>query len=60
MKPRAPAESASADSSENMSHEGLTGAINDNTPQQRGNNFGNNEVQLKATNDSRRQLRLPA
>ena len=33
-------------------------AINDSTPQHRGNNFGNNEVQLKAVIDSRRHLRL--
>jgi len=58
MKPSAPADRASTDSSEMKSFEGLTGAIKDSTRQQRGNNFGNNEVQLKAVIGSRRHLRL--
>jgi len=60
MKPSAPAESESEDSSENMSREGLTGAVNDSTRQHGGNNSRNNEVQLKAVIDSRRHLRLSA
>ena len=41
MKPRAPADRASTDSSERRSSGPLTGAINDSTRQHRGNNLGN-------------------
>jgi plasmid maintenance system killer protein len=54
MKPRAPAERASADSRQERSFEGFMGAIKDSTRQHRGNNFGNNEVQLKAVEGGRK------
>jgi hypothetical protein len=53
MKPRVPADRASKESSEESSFEGLMVPITDSTPQHRGNNFGNNEVELKAVVDSR-------